>query len=103
MQEDAYAGFNAPGATRNDLAYDAALAKTWTNPTASVACLTTFVEISGATNLDGSERSLTSLTATPALQFILGGHHLFMLGVDFPFTHPSTEHEVYRITYIYCF
>jgi hypothetical protein len=103
LQEDAYTGFNAPGATRDDVAYDVAIAKTWTKPSASVGYLTTFVEFSGATNLDGDQRSVTGLTATPALQFILGGHNLFMLGVDFPLTHPSTEREVYRITYIYCF
>jgi len=103
LQEESYAGLSAPGAAKDDLAYDLAIAKTWTRPSASVADLTTFVEFSGVTNLDGNEPSLTGLTATPALQFILGGRNLFMLGVDFPLTHPSVEREVYRITYIYCF
>jgi hypothetical protein len=100
---EADAGISAPGAPKNDFDYDLALAKTWTKPTAAVADLTTFAEFSGGTNLDGKLRSLTVLTATPAIQFIVGKHSLIMMGVDFPLTHPAPYREVYRITYIYCF
>jgi len=100
---EADAGISTPGAPKNDFDYDIALAKTWTKPTAPVADLTTFVEFSGGTNLDGKLRSLTVLTATPAVQFIVGGHSLIMAGVDFPLTHPAAYREVYRVTYVYLF
>jgi hypothetical protein len=102
-EDDIYAGEQTPGTMRNALGYDVALAKTWTKGTAPVADLTTFVEFAGGTNLDGNQRSYTDVSVTPAVQFIVGGHNLVMLGVDFPLTHPSAEVNVYRVTYIYLF
>ncbi len=103
LVEEAYAGASSAGATKNELGYNVSFAETWTKPTAPIANFSTFVEFAGGTNLDGNQRSVTGLTATPGLQFVLGGRNVLMCGVDFPLTHPSAEREVYRITYIYCF
>ena len=103
LQNNVYAGYNAPGATRDALTYEIALARTWTSYSAPLGDLTSFVEFSGATNLDGDACTRTQLAITPALQFFLGGRNLFMLGVDFPVTHPAVDRQVYRITYVYCF
>jgi len=101
--DEAYAGSSPGGATRNDLAYGTAIAKTWTKPTDPVANLSTVVEFSAATSLDGAERNRTQVTATPGIQFVLGGRNVLMLGVDFPLTHPSDTRNVFRLTYIYCY
>jgi len=103
FENDNYAGYAASGSMRDDVAYDVALGKTWTSRSASVAALTTLVEFSGGTNMDGNQRTYTNMAATPAVEFIVGKHNLIMLGVDFPLTHPSAEREVYRATYIYLF
>jgi hypothetical protein len=101
--DEAYAGSAPGGMTRNDLAYGTALAKTWTKPTDPVANLSTFVEVSAATTLNGTERNRTQVNATPGVQFVIGGRNVLMFGVDFPLTHPSDTRNVYRVTYIYCY
>lgn len=103
IQNNAYAGMQNPGQARDDFSYDVGLARTWTKSSAPVADLTSFVEFSGATNTDGNRESLTELTVTPGLQFILGKRNVIMMGVDFPLTHPADYREIYRITYIYAF
>jgi len=101
--DEAYAGSSTAGTTSNDVAYGLALAETWTRPTDVVGNLSTVVEFSGATELNGTARNTTQLTATPGIQFVLGGRNVLMLGVDIPLTHPSDTRDVYRFTYIYAF
>jgi hypothetical protein len=103
LEEDARVGEAAPGEMRNDLGYDIGLARTWTRATDRLGNLTTFAEFSGATNMDGSQRSVTQLTATPGVQFLFLKRNVLMLGMDFPLTHPAPERNVFRVTYIYCF
>jgi hypothetical protein len=103
IEEDGEAGNAASGVARNALGYDIGLAETWTQACAPLGNLTSFVEFSGATNMDGNQRTETQLTATPGVQFLFCKRNLVMLGVDIPVTHAAPERDVYRVSYIYCF
>lgn len=108
IQEDAYSGPATKTGKNNDLAYAGALAKTWTDPHTPLAGnFTTFVELYGSSDLDGSVR-YNYLNVTPAVRTVLGrdrlGHeHVLMAGADFPATNPRAFNTTYRVTYIFDF
>ena len=69
----------------------------------SLGNFSTFVEAYAKTDLDGPHPGKTSVTLTPGLRCTIAHHHVVMLGVDLPLTHPRTFDETFRLTYIYSF
>lgn len=103
VQEETLAGPHAAGVRQNDLTYDLSLAKTWTRSDAPLGNFSTFVEAYAKTDLDGPHPGKTSVTLTPGLRCTIARHHVVMVGVDLPLTHPRTFVETFRLTYIYSF
>ena len=107
IQENAYTGTGKAG-KNNDLAFASALAKTWTDPHMPiVGGFTTFVELYGTSDLDGTARK-NYLNVTPGIHTKLGhdklGHeHVLMAGADFPATNPRAFNTTYRVTYVFDF
>ena len=97
------AGLQEAGKSRDNLTYDIALGRTWTNASAPIGKLTTLVEFSGVTQLTGDHRGLSTLTLTPAVEFALARRNLIMLGLDVPASHPATYRDTFRVTYLYSF
>ena len=108
LQENTYAGIGKLGSKRNDLAYAASLAKTWTDPHVPVVGnFTTFLEAYGSSDLDGTVHAST-FNLTPGIHTKLGhdklGHeHVLMVGVDLPIVHPLPFNVTYRVTYVFDF
>jgi hypothetical protein len=65
-----------------------------------VGNFTTFVEGYGTTNLDGDEKSLTTITVTPGFRTTLFHNNVLMAGADIPVTYPHPYGVLYRLTYI---
>jgi len=103
VQEETMAGPHPAGVRQNDLTYDVSLAKTWTGRDAALGNFSTFVEAYAKTDLDGPHPGKTAVTLTPGLRCTLSHHHILMVGVDMPLTHPRTFDETFRLTYIYSF
>lgn len=103
VQEETLAGPHAPGVRQNDLTYDISLARTWTRSDAPLGNFSTFVEAYAKSDIDGPHPGRTSVTLTPGLRCTIAHHHVLMLGVDLPLTHPRTFDETFRLTYIYSF
>ena len=103
VQEETLAGPHSAGVRQNDLTYDVSLAKTWTGRDAALGNFSTFVEAYAKTDLDGPHPGKTVVTLTPGLRCTLARHHIVMVGVDLPLTHPRTFEETFRLTYIYSF
>ena len=105
LQENTYVGIAKAGSKSNDVAYAAALAKTWTDPHVPlVGNFTTFLEAYGSADLDGTAQTRT-LNLTPGIHTKLGhdslGHeHVLMVGVDLPVVHPYPFNVTYRVTYV---
>jgi hypothetical protein len=106
---DSLDGPNEVGATRNDVQYDIAIAKTLVaQDVPLIGGLTPFVEFFAQTNLDGATASQTVVTITPAVRFNLGKSdrvnfgkdNWILFGVDIPVSGPRPYDAVYRLTYI---
>jgi hypothetical protein len=101
VQEETYAGPGTAGEKRNDITYAVSLAKTWTRPDMPIfGNFTTFVEGYGATNLDGDEKGVTTITVTPGIRMTLGHGNVLIAGVDIPVSNPHPYGVIYRLTYI---
>jgi hypothetical protein len=101
IQEDSYAGPGEKGGKHTDIAYDASLAQTWTDPDVRFfGNFTTFVEFYATTNLNGDERGATAFNVTPGIRFTLGHGNVLMAGVDLPVSQPHDFDATYRLTYI---
>lgn len=103
VQEETLLGSSARGARQNALTYDLSLAKTWTSPDARFGNFSTFLETYARTDLDGPEVGHTVVSLTPGLRFNIHHHHVFMLGIELPVTHPKPYEQIVRFTYIYAF
>jgi hypothetical protein len=97
---DNYVGPRPIGTTATDTAYDISLAKTWTPPDAALQNFTTFAELFGQTNLDGTFSGKTAITLTPGIRTGIGLNQVLMVGVDLPLSHPHANDWALRITYI---
>ncbi len=94
-------GQTRPGVRQNDLSLDVSVARTWTEPsTAIFGNLTTFVELFGATDLDGETSGDTALGVMPGVRFWFARDQSLMGGVDLPLSHEAPFSAVYRVTYI---
>ncbi len=98
---DSYVGPHPIGSKETDTAYDVSLAKTWTEPNATLQNLTTFAELYGQTDLSGSTSGKTVFTVTPGMRMGLGHGQVFMTGVDLPVSHPRPYAWELRVAYIF--
>ncbi len=97
---DNFVGPHPIGTKSSDAAYDVSLAKTWTEPTATLGNFTTFAELFGTTDTSGSTSGKTVVTLTPGIRTGIGHNQILMAGVDLPVSHPRPYNEGLRITYI---
>jgi hypothetical protein len=99
LQYERFSGPTPTGTKTDDITYALSIAKTWTDPQATpFANFTTFLELYGFANADGTQHGKSTLSLTPGLRFGLGRGQVFMAGVDLPVSQPHPWSEEFRIT-----